>query len=92
MLEDEAKNILLGQELKTKTSSFAIGFNAPKDPQTKIETSVYFGGHDFVHKHNILRAKYNNAINQEKEMKRFIENNYNSKKYDFVYHEMKFKV
>ena len=32
VLEEETKNILLSQELKTKSSSMSIGFNVPQDP------------------------------------------------------------
>jgi len=33
-ITDEAKNVLLSQELKTKESTIAFGFNAPANPET----------------------------------------------------------
>ena len=58
--KEEAKNILLSQELKTKSSKFSIGLNVPKNPQTSVSASVMLGGEESTKINNELRSKYGN--------------------------------
>jgi len=73
VLAGETRAALVGQELKTKSSSLSVSFNAPKNPQTIIKAQVDIGGQDAVHKANELREKYHDAINEGKEKIRFVE-------------------
>ena len=56
VLEEEAKNVLLSQELKTKTSTMSIGFNVPENPKTTIRASVHLGGTAATSINNELRS------------------------------------
>ena len=71
MVADEAKAALLGQELKLKSSSLIVGFNAPEHPQTTIKVNLSVGGQEALHKANELREKYHDAVNAKKEQARF---------------------
>ena len=85
VLEAEAQNILQGQDLKRKTSTLSLGLNSPKNALTEAEIIAYFGGHDFVHKYNILRAKYHNALDVEKQDKL-------TESYEHVLLEVRFNI
>jgi len=58
---EQAKNTLIGKELKMKKHSLTVGFNKPDAPGTHIEANVWFGGKSHVAQRNSLHAKYNDT-------------------------------
>jgi len=69
VLAGETRAALVGQELKTKSSSLSVSFNAPKNPQTTMKATIAIGGPDAVKKTTEMREKYNDAILLEIEKK-----------------------
>ena len=55
-LKEETKNLLMSQDLKTKSSSMSIGFNVPKEPKTTIRVGVYLGGEEASKLNNEMRS------------------------------------
>jgi hypothetical protein len=43
---DEAKNILMKEELKYKHNKVSVTFNSPKKPQTELKVKINLGGSD----------------------------------------------
>jgi hypothetical protein len=65
VLSDETKNVLMSQELKTKTSKISVGFNVPAEPQTTIKVTATLGGQSNYHKEVEMRTHWDSAIHQE---------------------------
>ena len=57
-IKDQAKNEMIGKELKMKSHSLTVGFNSPSNPGSIIETNIWFGGKSHVAQRDPLQETY----------------------------------
>lgn len=60
-IADQAKETMIGKELKMKTHSLTFGFNNPENPGTSITLNTWLGGKTHIAQRDALHARYNDT-------------------------------
>jgi len=61
--KEQAKAAIVGQELKTKSHKFTVGFNDPKEnSKTKFSYNLFIGGQGYKDSVNELSGWLNNTM------------------------------
>jgi hypothetical protein len=71
VIGEEAKNIMMKEELKYKKNKFSVSLNAPENPKTELKVKVNIGGSDNEQLATDLHSKYHDAVHVKNEAKEF---------------------